>query len=202
MKPEFRTANPDDALHAVPLIYSSGPAAFDYVFADDAHQSAREFLLYAFRQRHGEFGYANHTVAVHEQRVVAAGACYSSRRAFAFTIVAIWQILAFYGLAAGHRVLRRGMQMERQLKLPHRQKSYIAHLGVAAERQGQGIGGRLVEHFLQEARHQNQTHAALDVSMENPRAQALYERIGFQVVDERESVLQGVPGHRRMELQL
>ena len=43
----------------------------------------------------------------------------------------------------------------------------------------------------------------LDVAVSNPRAQALYERLGFAVTGERASSLanaQGaVPGHRRME---
>jgi ribosomal protein S18 acetylase RimI-like enzyme len=44
----------------------------------------------------------------------------------------------------------------------------------------------------------------LDVATSNPRAQALYQRLGFKVTGERISSLanpQGiVPGHRRLEL--
>ena len=41
--------------------------------------------------------------------------------------------------------------------------------------------------------------AALDVSVANPRAQALYERLGFTVQAERHSNLPGVASHRYMQ---
>jgi ribosomal protein S18 acetylase RimI-like enzyme len=48
--------------------------------------------------------------------------------------------------------------------------------------------------------------AALDVAVGNPRAQALYERLGFVVAAERVSTLRNaqatVANHRRMELPL
>ena len=50
------------------------------------------------------------------------------------------------------------------------------------------------------------TRAALDVSVENPRAQALYERLDFEVTEECMSKLENstarVPDHRRMEIAL
>ncbi|NUM47588.1 MAG: GNAT family N-acetyltransferase, partial [Anaerolineales bacterium] len=80
---------------------------------------------------------------------------------------------------------------------------YIAHLGVAPEWQSKGIGGRLIEHFLEGGKKLGRTTAALDVSVVNPRAQRLYERLGFVVKHERVSTLKNefgtVPNHRRME---
>jgi ribosomal protein S18 acetylase RimI-like enzyme len=68
--------------------------------------------------------------------------------------------------------------------------------------QGRGIGTRLIQYFLECSRVENQTHAALDVSVENPRAQALYERIGFRTTEERATSLSGISSHRRMEMRL
>lgn len=53
---QFREAGPGDAGEAVPLIYSSGPAAFDFVFGHKAKQ-ALEFLHFAFLDGAGEMGY-------------------------------------------------------------------------------------------------------------------------------------------------
>jgi hypothetical protein len=60
----------------VPLIYSSGPAAFDFVFATEKH-SAQDFLRTAFIDGAGEFGFRNHTVAVAKNIVVGIGAAFS-----------------------------------------------------------------------------------------------------------------------------
>ena len=58
----FRAATADDAEAAVPLIHSSGPAAFEYVFAVPGRGDARDFLMRAFVDGAGEFGWRNHWV--------------------------------------------------------------------------------------------------------------------------------------------
>jgi hypothetical protein len=52
-------ARTEDVDASVPLIYSSGPDAFDYVFWD-----AESFLRRAYLDGTGECGNRNHTVAV------------------------------------------------------------------------------------------------------------------------------------------
>jgi ribosomal protein S18 acetylase RimI-like enzyme len=197
---QFRPAKPEDAAIAVPLIYSSGPAAFDFVFADDRHRSGEDFLHYAFHRRGGEFGYTNHTVVTRNGQVVGVGACFSSKSSVAFMITVVFQMLRFYRMTRGLSAISRGLKIEKLFKLPPFPKNYFAHLGVSPECQGQGIGRRLVEHFLERSRTEHQTHAALDVSITNIRAQALYERIGFKTIEERASSMPGVCNHLRMEM--
>lgn len=202
MEFKIRPARHEDAAEAVPLIYSSGPTAFDFVFKSGESEPACEFLNFVFRQESGEFGFGNHTVVTHLEDVVGAGACFGAEHDFAFTLAAVRQMLAFYGLRNGLAALRRGLQIHRLYRLPPRGQSYIAHLGVAPSMQGRGIGRLLIERFLAVSREQSKTHCALDVSMENPRAQALYHRLGFRVTAEQPPLLEGVPGHRRMEISL
>jgi hypothetical protein len=71
MRLQFRPATPADAELAAPLIHSSGPAAFDYVFDVVGRAGARDFLRYAFADGPGEFGFRNHTIVAHEDQVVA-----------------------------------------------------------------------------------------------------------------------------------
>jgi len=199
---KFRPAAPEDAGAVVPLIYSSGPAAFDYALVDESHRSAEDFLIQAFRKRGGVFGHGNHTVAVLGDQVVGAGACFSRAKSLAFTIAAIGPILSFYGMVAGLGVVRRGLKLERHFELPEQSRSYVAHLGIRQEWRSHGIGRRLVEHFLACSKRDGRTHATLDVSVENPRAEALYVRIGFEVMELRKSPVPNVPDHCRMEMQL
>jgi hypothetical protein len=70
----FRAATSDDMADTVPLIYSSGPAAFDFVFSVPGRASALDFLRHAFLDGAGEFGFRNHVVGVQDGAVIAAGA--------------------------------------------------------------------------------------------------------------------------------
>lgn len=199
---QLRPACPEDAPLAVPLIYSSGPVAFDVVFADDQYPSALEFLQYAFRLPGGEFGYTNHTVVTHQEQVIGIGACFSAKASVAFMIAVIPQIIRFYGILRGIRVIRKGLKVEQLFQLPPANNNYLAHLAVASQWQGHGIGSQLIRHFLDRSRAEGQTHAVLDVSVQNPRAEKLYERIGFKTIEERTAPLPRIANHRRMEIEL
>ena len=199
----FRAATAQDAAAAVPLIYSSGPAAFDYVFALPGHGGAQDFLRRAFVDGAGEFGWRNHVVGELEGVVVAAGVGYGGETALAFMLAAARQILAHYGLRHAAGVIARGLRVERVIPPPARGMHYLAHLGVSPALRGQGIGRALIEELVRRGMQAGRRHMVLDVAASNPRSQALYERLGFAVTGERRSALvnaQGaVPNHRRME---
>jgi ribosomal protein S18 acetylase RimI-like enzyme len=202
----FRPATPDDAGDSVPLIYSSGPAAFDFVFSTPGKATARDFLRLAFLDGRGEFGFRNHVVGVLDGEVVAAGAAWSGASNLAFALAAARQILRQYGPFVGASVVACGLRVESVVQPPARACWYVAHLGVRPELRGRGIGEALVGHLLENGRDQGLSTAALDVAATNARAQALYERLGFIVTKERESRLANaaatVPNHRRMELRI
>ena len=201
--PYFRPATGQDADAAVPLIHSSGPAAFDYVFAVPGRSDAQAFLRRAFADGAGEFGWRNHVVGELEGAVVAVGAGFGGETALAFTLAAGRQILAHYGPRHAPGVIVRGLRVERVIPPPTRGMHYLAHLGVAPALRGEGIGRALIDELVRRGVAQGRHRMVLDVAVSNPRAQALYERLGFEVTGERASSLankQGVvPGHRRME---
>jgi len=190
----FRPARPDDVELAVPLIYSSGPAAFDYVFP-----RAQDFLRSAFVSGHGQFSHRQHWVGELDGRVVVTGTLVSASDNLSNMLAATWQILRFYGPVQALGVIRRGLQMEQLIPPPKKGFNYLAHLGVQPGLTGQGIGSQLIDYFLKLGHARGLPNAALDVSAENPLAQALYERLGFAVVVERRSSLAGVADHRYME---
>lgn len=206
MSPDFRPASAADADAAVPLIYSSGPAAFDFTFTVPGRRTATAFLRQAFLDGRGEFGFRNHVVGVVDGRVVAAGAAWSGASTPAFALAAARQILHCYGLRAGAGVIVRGLRVESVIQPPRRDCWYVAHLGVAPELRSRGLGEALVSHLLEAGRRRGMPVAALDVAVTNPRAHALYERLGFVVTRERRSRLANdhatVADHRRMEMTL
>jgi ribosomal protein S18 acetylase RimI-like enzyme len=197
----FRAACATDANAAVPLIHASGPAAFDYVFAD-ARGNAQAFLRRAFIDGAGEFGCRNHVVAECDGEVVAVGAGFSGEHALAFTMAAARQIFAHYGPLRAPAVIARGLRTERVIPPPRRDVQYLAHLGVLPALRGSGIGRALIAELARRGAEQGRHRLELDVAADNPRAQALYERLGFAVCVTRPSALANrhgaVPEQRRM----
>jgi ribosomal protein S18 acetylase RimI-like enzyme len=197
----FRPARPDD-LAALPLILSSGPETFDYVFRAGS-QGPLDFLRRAFPDGAGQFGYRNHVVGEVYGRVVAAGAGWTGAQAVPFLLAAIGQFVRFIGPVGTPAVVVRGLRTEVVIRPPSRGEFYIGHLGVDPACRGQGIGAALVEHLLAAARDSGAGQAVLDVAVNNPRAEILYKRLGFRVTAERASTLRRaegfVPSHRRME---
>ncbi|HET8898029.1 MAG TPA: N-acetyltransferase [Rhodanobacteraceae bacterium] len=197
----IRAARADDADRAVPLIHSSGPTAFDYVFAD-ARADAQTFLRRAFVDGHGEFGWRNHVVAERDGRLLAVGSGFARSDMRGFTLAAARQIIGHYGWRAAGPVLR-GLRTEHIIRPPAESEFYIGHVAVAPTARGQGIGSALMSWFATEARRRSLPRLVLDVAADNPRAQALYTRLGFRVVTTRIAQLANAHGavptqHRMM----
>ena len=194
----IRQAVPTDAPLAAPLIYSSGPAGFDYVFLR-GKKEAVTFLRFSFARGKALFGYRNHAVAIHQGKVVGTIAYYTHEdmlRLNAFTAI---DILRFYGPVTGTSVILQGLHLERFIRPPSRGRLYLGHIGVDPALRSKGIGKALIEHAITTHPKSAIYIPALDVAFTNPRAQALYERLGFTVFDERAAPAPSVPAHRYME---
>ena len=198
----FRAARPADVADAVPLIYSSVPSAFDYVFDIGNPHGAQEFLRFAYLKRGGEFGWQVHRVAEIGGRVAAVGAAFDGRAVLRFTMVSALLILRFYGPIRGWGVMVRGLRTETVIQPPRAEEYYLCHVGVREELRGQGIGTRFMRHLLEGLEADRHGCATLDVAVTNPRAQLLYERLGFVAEALRASKLQNrrgrVADHYRM----
>lgn len=177
----FRACTPDDAGSAVPLIISSGPSAFNYIFADSGLEQTARFVDRAFRDDGMELGHSVHTAMLLDGRLAAVGALWHAGQALPFMLAGVHQIYRHYGPLAGTRVVVRGLRMETVVKPPRKGIAYLGHFGVAPELQGQGLGTVLIGHLIAHAKAHGFGAAALDVSSGNPRAQKLYEQLGFAV---------------------
>jgi ribosomal protein S18 acetylase RimI-like enzyme len=201
----FRAAAPVDVADVVPLIYSSGPAAFDYVFDIGGTKGAREFLRFAYLAGEGEFGWRAHRVAETAGQIAAAGAAFDGRDVLRFTIANVLRIFGFYGPIQAWGVMMRGLRTEAIIRPPRADEYYLCHIGVREALRGRGIGARFMRDLLQGLDAHRHRCATLDVAITNPRARLLYERLGFIVQALRPSTLQNRRGrvvdHYRMRLQ-
>lgn len=64
---------------------------------------------------------------------------------------------------------------------PAADELYVDGIAVSPRARGQGIGTRLLDEFVTIAREHGMRWIRLDVIDTNPRAQALYERLGYKV---------------------
>lgn len=203
----IRPARREDMEAVTPLILSAGPDAFRYVFANGRGISPERFIARAFAARGGGMSWRLHRVVEVAGEVVAVAACFRGARALAFTPADLAHIVASFGIGATPGIVIRGLKLGQIIEVPiHWRTAYIANVAVAPAFRGREIGARLLQHLHEEARAMGMARCMLDVSMENPRAEALYARLGYRVVRERTSALRNaaghVPGHRRMVLEL
>jgi ribosomal protein S18 acetylase RimI-like enzyme len=138
--------------------------------------------------------------------VVGVGAFYSGRDGARLGLGNLWTALRFYGPQNIMKVAQRAAHMESIIQPAEADAGFISQLGVKEDFRGCGIGTAIIQHQIELARKVGLRKCTLDVATTNPRAQALYERLGFKVVRENkwnypDSEIH-VPGQRRMELHL
>ena len=202
---EIRSARPDDRGAIAALMYSAGPELYDFLYRTD-RVAAVDFIHYEFRSGRGFCGYRNLTVAVLEGEVVATGSFYDGRRQGALMRGSVFNALRFFRLGEVLPMLLRSGHVDSIVTHPAKDELYLANFAVAPSRRGQGIGEAMVRHQLAQARAGGYRVFSLDVAVTNPRAEALYRRLGLHVV--REKHFTGhrpgitVPDQRKMELAL
>lgn len=181
----------------VPLIYSSGPDAFNYIFQTKKH-AAQDFLKFVFLKSSGEFSYLNHTTAYLNNEIVGVGAIFEGKQMLGFTLSIIVSIIQFYKFSA-ISVLIKGLQVECLIVPPKKNEATIGHLGITKNLQGKGIGKQLITHIFNTKTYQK---VVLDVTDVNP-AIHLYKKLGFIITKTNISKLKNefveVPNHYRME---
>jgi len=199
---ELRPSKKEEVDQAVPLIYSSGPPSFEYVFKNDK-VNAQDFLSYAFVRPGGEFSYQNHYSLYWEEEMVGIGSVFDAKMAGGFTVVDALNIFRFYKFSSLGPV-KSGLKVEKLILLPIKKEIALAHLAIVPIMQGKGLGTKLIELLKEKANKAADSIWVLDVSEENPRAKALYDRLGFRVTKKNDSTLKNkysyVANHYRMEL--
>ena len=199
---EIRPSQPSDVAAVAPFIYSSGPYSFNYVLASD-QAGVLPFVRYAFAQKSGELRYENHVTVLRDGDIVGCGAALAPHQSLLQTFHGVRHVVRHCGIAASAGIIRRGLAFEQVVRPPKGELWIVAHLGVAPECRGQGIGVQLIEHLIDLIRGRGGKRVGLDVALINPRAEALYQRIGFEVTGNTKSTLSNafgtVPDFHRME---
>lgn len=193
----IRNAQLKDANQIIPLIYSSGPLAWNFVF-QEGNKTPFDFLNQTYAHRGNTISYTNHFVAEKNGTVVGSILAYTQPSFLALTAGTALQILSVYKWKAP-KVMARGLKTETIIQPPKPKRLYLGHIAVSESHRKQGIAKQLIEHMIQ--LHQEYKTIALDVSAENPAAIALYQKLGFVIKETRHPIgWEGtIPSHHYME---
>jgi len=178
----FRPATRDDAPFAAPLIYSIARRDLDPLFKGLAAGLSPVGVVEQFYLAPGGmFSWRNTELALHDGLPAGLITAYSvaSRNGSA-----TWLVRAAGRLGARALLLLawRGVVIARALQRNLPGSWYVAFVGVDPLQQSLGIGSSLIERSIHTARASRCSCVELDVDVDNPRAQELYERIGFHVL--------------------
>jgi ribosomal protein S18 acetylase RimI-like enzyme len=198
----YRPALPDDADVIAPLIYRIDPLSFDHLFNDLLQGlSPIDVIAICFRAPGGMFSWRSTEVALQDGWLAGFLIAYDAHSPQS-SFMHLGRAIGHYGVRVLMRLAWRGLALSRIAKqcLPH--SWYVAFVGVNPDVQSRGIGSSLLLRSMEAARSAGCTQVELDVDMNNPRAQALYERLGFSIRSETSGSdvprLAGFAGSRRM----
>ncbi len=195
----IRSAQPGDVDAIVPLIYSSGPAAWDYVFTQGS-KTPFDFLSTSFIKSGNTISYKNHYVAELNGEVVGAIMSYRQPSFLLLNGGTALRIVSVYGFSAP-KVMARGLITEGMIRPPKSGRLYLGHIAVSEKHRGKGIGKELIR-FMSKEFPQFQI-LSLDVSQKNEAAIRLYKGLGFQTMEGRSfsGPTGKVPDHFYMEVE-
>ena len=182
----FRPARASDAAACAPLVFASGEHEFEYFLGVPADQCIA-FLAYAFALSGGRFSWRRHEVAVDASgQIVAVLAAHDGRRTLSDDQYVVWTLLRHFGPMRTVPMLLRGLVLETELPKPRRAQTLIAHCATRADARSTGVFSALFSHIIGDevADRRGGLEAGgreivLDVLVSNPRAAALYRRLGF-----------------------
>jgi len=178
----FRSATRDDALFVAPLIYAIGRRDLDRLFTGLAPGFGPLEVVTRFYQADGGmFSWRNTELALVDGIRTGFITAYRTTSRQGSTA---WLARAAAKLGARALLLLawRRAQAARTLHPQLAGSWYIAVVGVSPDQQSLGVGSLLIERSIQSARALGCSCVDLDVDVDNPRAQSLYERLGFRAL--------------------
>ncbi|WP_052723634.1 GNAT family N-acetyltransferase [Paenibacillus wulumuqiensis] len=163
----IRKAQPNDAADVIPLIYSAiGDIAYALTGTDNTEQ-AFEAMEHFFRSRGNRLSYENIMVAELEGQLAGFLLSYHGKDISRLDAPII------------QRLQQLGQSADDVIPEAHPDEYYLDSIAVHPSFQGQGIGSRLIACFEQLASQQGYSRLLLIVDVDNDKAKALYERLGY-----------------------
>lgn len=179
---EIRKARKTDSGKIAELIYSAGPELYDFIYLTEK-TNPLDYIRFEFESGRGLCGYKNVTVFVKDGVVVGTGCFYSGKEYKKLLAGTLMNMVQFFGPIKVLPALLRSNHASSVMKEPRHNELYLANFGVSPECRGTGIGSRMVQAQIDAAKDNGYRIFSLDVADTNPKAEALYSRLGLEIVD-------------------
>ena len=172
----IRTATPSDAPFVAPLMFQAmSEIVFKLIQREDPHESVR-FLERLFMEQNNQYSYENTLVYEKDKQILGSLVYYNGAHIDPLS----QSVFDFVKASYGHNI-----RLEKETQAG---EYYIDTLSVSPKAQGKGIGSSLLLHLKEQLKGET---IGLLVSMENPQAEKLYQRMGFAYADMK--MLAGAP---------
>jgi ribosomal protein S18 acetylase RimI-like enzyme len=178
----IRPALPADAPAAADLIYLPKGRLADYLYGSDDPARARHVMAELFQLKKNRFSHEFCDVLEFCGQVVGLLLGYPSDILPSFDLPMAAQLREVLGWPGMFRLLKRCLPLIRKKEVDPGEY-YIFNLAVSPDFQSQGFGTRLLAHAEQKALALGLKKCSLGLTVSNQRARALYERLGYQIVE-------------------
>ena len=163
----IRKARPEDASAVIPLIYDAiGDIAYVLTGTEQIGQ-AMKVMEQLFRSPGNRLSYENVMVTEQEGQVAGFALSYHGKDIDQLDAPII------------ERLQQLGQPTDDVIPEAHPDEYYLDSIAVHPSFQGQGIGSQLIASFEQLAAEQEYPRLLLIVDVDNSKARALYERLGY-----------------------
>ena len=170
---KFRPAKPEDKTPVAALmVLAMDELALKFVNSSNLSDAIPLFELF-FQQKNNQYSYENTFVCEDADGVIGFITGYDGGKFKALRQPFIEHLKENYGF-------NRSIEDETSAG-----EFYLDTISISPDKQRLGIGTALIKAFMDHARSQGHTTIGLLVDKENPEARRLYERIGFELVEDK-----------------
>lgn len=200
MEIKFRPAVIDDAKYVIPLMYSAAPVIHDFLYKN-CSKNTNDFLEYSFKSGKSFFGYKKQIVGVYEDKIVFSATVYNGNEFLKLTLESLILHSKFFSIADMLKIIKKSLVINKIFTPPASDSKYFANIGTEPKFRSKGIA---TQFFIQQhelAKGEGIKKCDIDVSINNPNAQKLYEKMGYKVIFEKKSHSKDFSdGMKRMQL--
>ena len=166
-----------DANVLAPLIFSSATILLPYLFK--GHQSALKYILHAAKQPDGQYSARRHQLAINSNKVVGCITLWDDQLPKSFHSYTLKSLTQFLQAEQIVHLLDNNKLITSVFLAPQSHQLCVGHLAVAKTDRGLGIGKKLVNYAIMQAKKYNKTQLVLDVDSTNAEALSFYNGLGF-----------------------
>jgi ribosomal protein S18 acetylase RimI-like enzyme len=178
----IRPACQQDISLLAELIYASGSQVLESVFRFNNQHNPQDFLLSALQYKEGQYGFANHWLALKNDKILAVVCAWHTELNSDFHQATVNSVVEYFGLEHSIDVIARSQVVKHFIPTPQPHEWCIGHLAVLPKYQRQGVASQLLQFMGELALQKGKSTLSLDVSQDNHSAIQFYQQLGFNIV--------------------